>query len=125
MCYGQTGSGKTFTMTGANETFQNRGLIPRAIQEVFREISELPDFAINVKISYLEIYNETLFDLLSGSSSSGKQLPMTIMEDEVGVKVVGLSQHIANNEEEALNMLFEVCAIQNRFLVGAFIRVFE
>ena len=30
------------------------------------------------------------------------------MEDEIGVKVVGLSQHIANNEEEALNMLFEV-----------------
>ncbi|XP_063712131.1 kinesin-like protein KIF9 isoform X2 [Symsagittifera roscoffensis] len=106
LSYGQTGSGKTFTMTGANETFQNRGIIPRAIQQVFREIGDMPDYAINIKVSYLEIYNEGLFDLLAGTSG-GRQQPMTIMEDEFGIKVVGLTQHIANNEEEALNLVFE------------------
>ncbi|XP_075240761.1 kinesin-like protein KIF9 isoform X2 [Convolutriloba macropyga] len=107
MSYGQTGSGKTFTMTGANETFQNRGVIPRAIQQVFREIGEMPDYAINIKVSYLEIYNETLFDLLSGGAGGRGQQPISIMEDEFGIKVVGLSQQIANTEEEALNLLFE------------------
>ena len=58
-------------------------------------------------MSYLEIYNEGLFDLLAGTSG-GRQQPMTIMEDEFGIKVVGLTQHIANNEEEALNLVFEV-----------------
>jgi len=56
--YGQTGSGKTFTMTGSQNNFNYRGVIPRAITRVFQEIGEKPDFEINVKISYLEIYNE-------------------------------------------------------------------
>lgn len=34
MCCGQTGAGKTYTMTGANESYKQRGVIPRAIQQV-------------------------------------------------------------------------------------------
>lgn len=34
MCFGQTGAGKTYTMTGATESYRQRGLIPRAIQQV-------------------------------------------------------------------------------------------
>ena len=79
------------------------------ILQVFREIGEMPDYAINIKVSYLEIYNETLFDLLSGGAGGRGQQPISIMEDEFGIKVVGLSQQIANTEEEALNLLFEVC----------------
>ena len=68
------------------------------------------------RISYLEIYNETMFDLLStmntpGSGTEGMvpQLsPMTVVEDENGCYVKGLSCHLAQNEEEALNLLFEV-----------------
>jgi len=63
------------------------------------------------RISFLEIYNETMFDLLSTLPESMKaaQLsPLTIVEDEQGVYVRGLQNHVANNEEEALNMLFEV-----------------
>jgi len=45
-------------MTGSQNNFNYRGVIPRAITRVFQEIGEKPDFEINVKISYLEIYNE-------------------------------------------------------------------
>ena len=63
-------------------------------------------------MSYLEIYNETMFDLLSTLPESWSQLnegqPMTISENEDGIYVKGLSCHLVQNEEEALNLLFEV-----------------
>ncbi|XP_013400973.1 kinesin-like protein KIF9 [Lingula anatina] len=110
MCYGQTGAGKTFTVTGATENYRHRGLIPRAISQLYREIEDRPEYAINVRISYLEIYNETMFDLLSSlpetmNASQGQQ--MTIAEEGSVVYVKGLTTHLAQSEEEALNLLFE------------------
>ena len=111
MAYGQTGAGKTFTMTGSTEKFQHRGIIPRAIQQIYREIRERTEHAVTVRISYLEIYNEHMFDLLStlpGTTSSDSQL-MTVTEDGNGYTCVkGLSVQQADSEEEALNILFEV-----------------
>ena len=49
MCYGQTGAGKTFTMTGATENYKHRGLIPRALAQLYREIEESGDLAISVR----------------------------------------------------------------------------
>ncbi|XP_006820140.1 kinesin-like protein KIF9 [Saccoglossus kowalevskii] len=109
MCYGQTGAGKTFTMTGATENYKHRGLIPRSLAQVYREVEDRSEHAITVRISYLEIYNETMFDLLSTLPESIQSVPqMTIVEDDQGgVSVKGLSVHLANTEEEALNLLFE------------------
>jgi len=111
MCYGQTGAGKTFTMTGSTESYQNRGIIPRAISQLFKDIEDRSDSAINVRISYMEIYNETMFDLLSTLPASMKSTTqacqMQVIEDDQGVYVKGLQSHLAQNEEEALNMLFE------------------
>ncbi|XP_060585540.1 kinesin-like protein KIF9 isoform X1 [Ruditapes philippinarum] len=111
MCYGQTGAGKTFTMTGATENYAHRGMIPRSISQLFKEIEDRPEFAITCRISYIEIYNETMFDLLSTLPESWNQLnenqPMTICENEDGIYVKGLSCHLVQNEEEALNLLFE------------------
>ena len=59
----------------------------------------------------MEIYNETMVDLLltlPETMNSAQLNPMTIVEDEHGVYVKGLSCHLAQNEEEALNLLFEV-----------------
>ena len=58
MCYGQTGAGKTFTMNGSTPNFKYRGLIPRAITQVFQEVGSTYDQEFTVKVSYLEIYNE-------------------------------------------------------------------
>jgi len=64
------------------------------------------------RVSYLEIYNETMFDLLGTLPDNWTQLqegqPMTITENEDGIYVKGLSCHLVHNEEEALNLLFEV-----------------
>lgn len=49
MCYGQTGAGKTFTVTGATENYKHRGLIPRALSQLYREIEERSEHAINVR----------------------------------------------------------------------------
>ena len=49
MCYGQTGAGKTFTMTGATENYKHRGLIPRALAQLYREVEESGDLAISVR----------------------------------------------------------------------------
>lgn len=116
MCYGQTGAGKTFTMTGATESYRHRGLIPRAISQLFKQIEERLEYSITVRISYLEIYNEGMFDLLGSLPevqwNSNKEAystpdPMVITENQDGIFVKGLSCHLAQNEEEALNLLFE------------------
>jgi len=114
MCYGQTGAGKTFTMTGATESYKQRGLIPRSLSQLFKEIEERPEYAITVRVSYLEIYNENMVDLLSTLPETlnqrDEQNPdqqMVVVENQDGVFVKGLSCHLAQTEEEALNLLFE------------------
>ncbi|XP_052577934.1 kinesin-like protein KIF9 isoform X6 [Peromyscus californicus insignis] len=108
MCYGQTGAGKTYTMTGATENYKHRGILPRALQQVFRMIEERPTHAITVRVSYLEIYNENLFDLLSTLPYVGPSVtPMTIVENPQGVFIKGLSVHLTSQEEDAFSLLFE------------------
>ncbi|NXW09310.1 KIF9 protein, partial [Fregetta grallaria] len=94
MCYGQTGAGKTYTMTGATAEYKHRGIIPRAIQQVFKATAHSVDPFVTVRISYLEIYNETLFDLLSTMTSSGtSDTQMAVVDCPQGVYVKGLSIH--------------------------------
>jgi kinesin family protein 6/9 len=71
--YGQTGSGKTFTITGGSERYVDRGIIPRALSMLFAEFKKQSDTHFSVFISYLEIYNEAVYDLLE-PEDSGEQL---------------------------------------------------
>ena len=68
MAYGQTGSGKSFTM---QEDPDHIGIIPRAIVHIFegKEADEDRDTAYSVHVSYVEIYNEEIRDLLSDTPS--------------------------------------------------------
>lgn len=63
--YGQTGSGKSYTMMGTQE---QPGLIPRTCEDLFQRIeaaqSETPNISYNVRVSYFEVYNEHVRDLL-------------------------------------------------------------
>ncbi|KAL5272560.1 hypothetical protein ACHWQZ_G000686 [Mnemiopsis leidyi] len=70
--YGQTGSGKTHTMQGPiDPTSEYRGIIPRAMEQVFKTGEEMADQGWNYVFtaSFLEIYNENLHDLISSSDS--------------------------------------------------------
>ncbi|XP_024872181.1 kinesin-like protein KLP2 isoform X2 [Temnothorax curvispinosus] len=64
--YGQAGSGKTYTMEGEREP-QTEGIIPRTVRHIFRVIQErqlMSTTTYKIKASFLEIYNEELYDLL-------------------------------------------------------------
>nr|KAF6505726.1 kinesin family member C1 [Rousettus aegyptiacus] len=66
--YGQTGSGKTFTMEGGpGADPQEEGLIPRALRHLFSVAQELSSqgWTYSFVASYVEIYNETVRDLLA------------------------------------------------------------
>ena len=65
LCYGQTGAGKTFTMTGSSTEYKYRGIVPRAVAQVYHEIADRFDQAITIRISYVEIYNEMVSLLVS------------------------------------------------------------
>jgi kinesin family member 6/9 len=109
MCYGQTGSGKTFSMTGSTANFKYRGIIPRAISKIFSEVGGRFDTQITVKISYVEIYNELLFDMLSGCPPHEQTgTDIHVQDDNKGeVHLKGLTMVHCKSEEEALNALFE------------------
>ncbi|KAH8960223.1 hypothetical protein BDL97_06G121000 [Sphagnum fallax] len=108
--YGQTGSGKTYTITGGAERYVDRGIIPRAISLVFSEVAERSEYTYTIHFSYLEVYNEMGYDLLNPDHETKalEDLPkVTLLEDEDSVfHLRNLSQHLATNEEEALNLLF-------------------
>jgi kinesin family protein 6/9 len=61
--YGQTGSGKTHTITGG-ERYADRGIIPRALSTIFETVDARPELSYRCFISYMEIYNENIYDLL-------------------------------------------------------------
>jgi len=76
--YGQTGTGKTFTMEGerSNDNSSwgsdpNAGIIPRTLSELFDRL-RLMDAHYAVRISFLELYNEELIDLLSAPEDTTK-----------------------------------------------------
>eukprot|EP00392_Amoebophrya_sp_AT5.2_P012318 g12416.t1 len=108
--YGQTGSGKTFTITGGSEKYVDRGLIPRTISEIFERIRKDGSSQHQVFVSYLEIYNNSGYDLLSRDEQATKleALPkVTLREDEEGnTHLRSLSVNVAATEEDALNLLF-------------------
>mmetsp|Transcript_24786 Transcript_24786/g.41295 ORF Transcript_24786/g.41295 Transcript_24786/m.41295 type:complete len:375 (+) Transcript_24786:47-1171(+) len=108
MSYGQTGSGKTFTMMGDAQSYEHRGVAPRSISQLFNEINSRIELEFRVSCTYMEIYNEKIFDLLSDLTSPDQATDYTIAEekDGRGTFVRGLAEVEIKNENDALNLLF-------------------
>ncbi|XP_071657990.1 kinesin-like protein KIF27 isoform X2 [Patagioenas fasciata] len=104
--YGQTGSGKTYTIGGghiASIAEDEKGIIPRAIQELFQHISENCKIDFHVKVSYIEVYKEELRDLLE-LETSVKELH--IREDEKGnTVIVGAKEFQVECADEVISLL--------------------
>ncbi|XP_007933516.1 stAR-related lipid transfer protein 9 [Orycteropus afer afer] len=109
--YGQTGSGKTYTMLGTPESI---GLTPRICEGLFireEDCSSLPS-SCRIKVSFLEIYNERVRDLLNQSDQK-KSYTLRVREHpEMGPYVQGLSQHVVTNYKQVIQLLEE--GIANR-----------
>ncbi|XP_066338203.1 kinesin-like protein KIN-7L [Miscanthus floridulus] len=96
--YGQTSSGKTFTMNGSEA---DPGIIPHAVRDVFDTVRQADDREFLIRVSYMEIYNEEINDLLT---IEGQKL--RIHESlERGVYVAGLREEIVNSAEQVLELL--------------------
>ena len=102
--YGQTGSGKTHTMLGDLKSTDQRGLIPRAIDFMFAQRKKMEELNIDnleFSVSFLEIYNEKLQDLLSSKKSK-----LQIRHGEDGVtNVRGLTSVKVDSASEVLELL--------------------
>lgn len=106
--YGQTGAGKTFTMIGNTGDFGQRGVTPRALNQLFREVEVRTDMDFTITASYLEIYNERIFDLLDDITNENQTSDYQIVEDKNGSTTVkGLTRVPVNSEEDALSLLFK------------------
>ncbi|XP_072713520.1 kinesin-like protein KIF16B isoform X2 [Ciconia boyciana] len=94
--YGQTGSGKSYTMMG---NAGDAGLIPRICEGLFSKISEKTkrnEASFRTEVSYLEIYNERVRDLLRRKSSKTNNLRIREHPKE-GPYVEDLSKHLVQN----------------------------
>ncbi|XP_040819411.1 kinesin-like protein KIF27 isoform X2 [Ochotona curzoniae] len=104
--YGQTGSGKTYTIGGghvASIVEGQKGIIPRAIQEIFQTVSENPSIDFDIKVSYIEVYKEELRDLLELEPS---MKDLHIREDEKGnTVIVGAKECHVESADEVLSLL--------------------
>ncbi|XP_044537567.1 centromere-associated protein E [Gracilinanus agilis] len=98
--YGQTASGKTYTMMGSADGL---GVIPKAIHDIFQKIQEIPEREFLLRVSYMEIYNETITDLLCDTR---KMKPLEIREDfNRNVYVADLTEEVVSTPELALQWI--------------------
>eukprot|EP00835_Amoeboradix_gromovi_P002145 NODE_115_length_19014_cov_0.489664.p2 type:complete len:630 gc:universal NODE_115_length_19014_cov_0.489664:10587-8698(-) len=108
--YGQTGTGKTYTMTGGDDNYHQRGVMPRTLEYIFNDISTRRGYRYDVGVSYLEIYNEFGYDLLDENREATKleELPrVSIMEDDAGsFHLRNLAIMPCHSVEDAMNLLF-------------------
>lgn len=96
--YGQTGAGKTFTMEGASDPPELRGIIPNAFQHIFDRVATAEDNQqFLVRGSYLEIYNEDIRDLLAKDPKNRLELKENV---ESGVYVKDLTSFVVKSSHE-------------------------
>jgi len=104
--YGMTGTGKTFSMQG---TAQSPGVIPLSITDIFSYIRENPEREFLLRVSYLEIYNERIYDLLSpnaGGVGAPQQEEIKLREDSKrGVYAAPLKEEIVQSPTQLLRVI--------------------
>lgn len=119
--YGQTGTGKTYTMCGpagsVPEQQSESGIIPRLIRLLFENLKTSPPEDHSVTVSYLEIYNEMLTDLLldenvpstTNMKRSATPMPLRIVEDKQSrsIRVVNLTEKVVVDSEGAIQSLLQ------------------
>ncbi|EXX51432.1 P-loop containing nucleoside triphosphate hydrolase protein [Rhizophagus irregularis DAOM 181602=DAOM 197198] len=117
LAYGQTGSGKTYSMgtalDGSNILPEHQGIIQRAIRKLFADLHERkeknPSYQFEVYVSFLELYNEVLIDLLNPQSRENNKKgrsDLMIREDTNGqIHWAGVREVQVSGPDELLGQL--------------------
>uniref|UniRef100_A0A0D9WN28 Kinesin-like protein n=1 Tax=Leersia perrieri TaxID=77586 RepID=A0A0D9WN28_9ORYZ len=95
--YGVTSSGKTHTMHGDQKS---PGVIPLAVKDIFNRIQETPNREFLLRVSYLEIYNEVVNDLLNPAGQN-----LRIREDLQGTFVEGIKEEVVLSPVHVLSLI--------------------
>ncbi|CAI0472575.1 unnamed protein product [Linum tenue] len=113
--YGQTGTGKTYTMEGGmrnkgGDLPAEAGVIPRAVRQIF-DILEAQNADYSMKVTFLELYNEEITDLLASEDNSRsiddrQKRPVSLMEDGKGCVVLrGLEEEVVYSANDIYTLL--------------------
>ncbi|CAK1554392.1 unnamed protein product [Leptosia nina] len=106
--YGQTGTGKTYTMAGSNSAPELRGIIPNSFAHIFSHIAKAKDDEkFLVCVTYLEIYNEEVRDLLGNNPHQSLEVKE---RPDIGVFVKDLTGYVVHNADE----LEKIMAVGNK-----------
>ncbi|KAK7311684.1 hypothetical protein RJT34_09974 [Clitoria ternatea] len=119
LAYGQTGSGKTYTMgTNYNGEGSGGGIIPRVLETIFDRVNATKDSTeFLIRVSFIEIFKEEVFDLLDPSSSKGEaastaktaaptRVPIQIRETlNGGITLAGVTEAEVKTREEMASYL--------------------
>ena len=98
--YGATGSGKTYTMLGNSQN--ERGIMPRAVSDLFKILQKKKNKEFRIQVSYIEIYNEEIRDLL------GNREEIKLHEDPVkGVLLQGVKELYVENVDNFFDILYK------------------
>ncbi|XP_070614038.1 centromere-associated protein E isoform X2 [Erythrolamprus reginae] len=99
--YGQTASGKTYTILGTKDA---PGILPMAINDVFNTICRIPDREFLLRISYMEIHNETIQDLLCSNIRKKKSL---VVREDINrtIYVEDLNEEVVISPEQVMSWL--------------------
>lgn len=100
LAYGQTGTGKTYTMEGTRETAEQKGIVPRAFEQIWSHINRTQNMNFLVAVSYLEIYMEELRDLLKPGNNH-----LELRERENGIYVPKLHSVLCKSVEDMLTVM--------------------
>ena len=115
--YGQTGSGKTYTMEGPGidteidmpiVDTEKRGMIPRAVEQIFQTAESLKDkgWTYEMEVNYLEIYNETIRDLLCPQNNIKEEIKYEIKHDNKGnTSVTNMTTMKVRNPSQVYDLL--------------------
>jgi Kinesin motor domain len=104
LCYGITNAGKTYTVTGLEEALQQpdlhseQGLVPRAVTELVQTCAN--DQQRQLVLSYFEVYNEQIYDLLAPATTGKTRILM-----DTTTTVSAVSRHAVNNTEQGLALV--------------------
>ena len=108
--YGQTGSGKTWTMRGCDS---DPGMMILCIRDIFSYVEDHKENKYILKVSYLEVYNEEINDLLNPDDSTSKNLKITA-EDAARGRSYSKIEYIKD-----LRVIFSILVVSHFMWNGA------